>query len=376
MNIVFITRYDVLDINNWSGTLYHIYHQLQKKHNVEVVGAELFKQLTVFRIGNFQNDFFVPACRYVKSVGNLLSERIRDFDLAFFGDLLLYPMDIQIPFVFLSDITYEQVNMYYKKSDERNVKPSMHQEKLILDNVFRIIYCSEWIKSKVVEVYNINPNKIDVVDLGANIPTPTRYFIDIDMNVCRLVFIGKDWERKGGDKLLQAFQILKKERFPCSLTIIGSMPEKIMEEDENLTVIPFLDKSIPKQSDQLCTILSEAHFLILPTKFDAYGIVFCEASAYAVPSITANVGGVGQPVRDGKNGYLLPPDATAQDYADKIKTVFNERESYIRLRASSRLEFETRLNWDVWGKRVNEILENTVKDWNASHNSKTNKTKI
>jgi len=35
----------------------------------------------------------------------------------------------------------------------------------------------------------------------------------------------------------------------------------------------------------------------------------------------------------------------------------------INLRQSSRIEFETRLNWDVWGEKVNKILENTVREW-------------
>ena len=118
-----------------------------------------------------------------------------------------------------------------------------------------------------------------------------------------------------------------------------------------------------EQSDQICKVLSESHFLVLPTEFDDYGIVFCEASAYGVPSIAADVGGVSQPVREGKNGFLLTPDATAFDYAEKIKTVFSDKESYIRLRASSRREFETRLNWDVWGEQVNTILTDALKEW-------------
>ncbi|MDR2037746.1 MAG: glycosyltransferase family 4 protein [Bacteroidales bacterium] len=374
MNIIFLSRYDVSDINNWSGTLFHIYHQLKKRHNVEVVGTELLNQLTAFRKGNFQNDFFVDSCRYVKKIGSLLSERINllDYDLLFFGDLLLHPCNINIPFVHFSDMTYDQVNMHLKKSDERNVESAIHQEKFILDNTFRIIYSSEWIKSKAIEVYNINPDKIDVVELGANIPTPTNYTVDIGMDVCRLVFIGRDWEKKGGDKVLQAYRILSAGGFPCSLTIIGSEPKEYLEADENITIIPFLDKTKPEHLKILCSILSVSHFLVLPTEFDAYGIVFCEASAYAVPSIAANVGGVSQPVREGKNGFLLSADATALEYAEKIRTVFQDRENYIRLRTSSRHEFETRLNWDVWSERVNKILEDTVKEW-KEHKNQSNK---
>ena len=57
-------------------------------------------------------------------------------------------------------------------------------------------------------------------------------------------------------------------------------------------------------------------FLILPTEFDAFGIVFCEASAYGVPSIAADVGGVSQPVREEKR-LSFATNARAEDYAEK-----------------------------------------------------------
>lgn len=74
----------------------------------------------------------------------------------------------------------------------------------------------------------------------------------------------------------------------------------------------------------------------------------------------ADVGDVSQPVREGKNGFLLPHDATAEEYAEKIKSVFNDIEKYIELRKSSRKEYEKRLNRDVWAERVNKILDETV----------------
>lgn len=370
MKIVFLTRHNPNDINDWSGTLYHIYQKLKEKHTIEVIGTEIIGQLGLFSKGNFSSGTFIHSDRYINRLGRLLSEQINrlNFDLIFFGDLLLIPSDINIPIVLFSDMTYEQIKIYYIKPDERNIESGIHLEKLMLANSFKIIYPSEWIKERAMEFYNIDPEKISVVEFGANIPTPQNYSIDIDMDVCRLLYIGKDWERKGGDKVLQIYKILKDEGFPCTLTIIGSMPEDEQEEDENLTIIPFLDKTRKAHLDRLCDILSKSHFLVLPTNFDAFGIVFCEASAYALPSITADVGGVGQAVRAGKNGYLLSADATANDYAEKIKMVFGNKENYFNLRWSSRNEFETRLNWDVWGEKVNKILEDAVKEWESIKN--------
>ena len=344
-----------------------MYHRLKKVHHVEIMGTEILYQQRLFKNGNFHDNFFSNTDRYVKKLGQLLSERINklQFDLVIFGDLHFQPLDINIPFIHFSDMTFEQVNIHLRECDERNIESSTHLEILTLSSSSKIIYSSEWIKHKAIETYNINPNKIEVIEFGANIPKPIKYSIDIDTDVCRLVFIGRNWEKKGGDKVLQAYRLLKTEGFPCSLTIIGSTPKKELDDEENITVFPSLNKEKPEDLNTLCQILFKSHFLVLPTEFDAYGIVFCEASAYGVPSIAADVGGVSQPVREGKNGFLLPPDATAEDYAEKIKTVFGDRESYFRLRASSRKEYETRLNWDVWGERVNTIFEDVVKEWKS-----------
>ena len=350
MRILFITRLDPKNKNAWSGTLYQIYAKLKEKHSVEIAGTDIIKQLRLFSKDSFSDDTFLLVDRYISKLNALLSERINflDFDLVFFGDIFFSTLEIDIPLIYLSDMTYEQNNIHYKKDPEkRNFEPCINLEKILLNNAYRIIFSSEWIKQKAVEFYDLDAAKIEVVEFGANIPTPRNYTVEINTEICRLVFIGLDWERKGGDKLLQIYEILKKDGFPCTLTIIGSMQKEVPDTFEDLTVIPFLNKTKPADAEKLCKVLSESHFFVLPTRFDAFGIVFCEASAYALPSITADVGGVSQAVKDGKNGYLLPADATAEDYAEKIKSVFNDRESYLKLRKSSRKEFEARLNWDV-----------------------------
>ena len=367
MNIAYLARFDPRDKKVWSGTANHIYVKLKENHRIEIIGPELISQLGLYHKDNFRADVFVPVDRYINKLSKLLSERINnlDCDLVFNGDIFFIPSDINVPFVLHSDMTYEQVKIHYSKPiDNRNIEPCINLERILLNNAFRIIYSSEWTKQKAIEVYGIDPNKIHVVEFGANIPTPQNYSIDINTDICRLVFIGADWERKCGDKVLQIYQILKDEGFPCTLTIIGSEPEDEPEEEEDdLTIIPKLDKARPEDLRRLCDIIAESHFLVLPTRFDAFGIVFCEASAFAVPSIAADVGGVSQAVKEGKNGYLLPAEATARDYAEKIKDVFSDKENYIKLRRSSRIEFETRLNWDVWGEKVNRIFEEAVEEW-------------
>lgn len=361
MNIVFLTTLNPYDINNWSGTTSHLLQALSKKHNVKVIGHNILTQSAYYVKDNFLKKQSFE--NYAPVFGKLCAELISDSDLIFFGDLYLVPfLEVNIPIVHLSDVTYHSFKDYLnqKKSIEQINRIESLEKQLLNEKYTTIIYSSEWAKQNSIDYYGIDSNKIHVIEFGANIPNPKDYRIEIQTDVCNLVFIGKNWQKKGGDKVLDTYRKLKSDGFQCTLTIIGSAPQKLCHNDDNLVIIPFLDKSKPEHLTKLCNILKNAHFLILPTEFDAFGIVFCEASAYGVPSIAADVGGVSQPIREGKNGFLLPSNATAENYAEKIKSVFSDKVKYIELRKTSRLEYDTRLNWDVWGEKVNKILEETV----------------
>lgn len=168
MNIVFLTRHDPTNINSWSGTLYHIYHKLKENHTIEVIGTEILKQLVSFRKGNFPEDISIQNDQCFKNLGRLLSERINalEYDLVFWGDLIFIPSDINIPFFLLSDMTFEQTNIHYDKPDERDVETYYNLERFLLNTATRIIFCSEWIKQKAIDFYNVDMNKIDVVEFS------------------------------------------------------------------------------------------------------------------------------------------------------------------------------------------------------------------
>ena len=368
MNIAFLTTLNPYDINNWSGTTYHLLQTLSRKHHVKVIGQNTLSQTAYYIKDNFSKRPLLD--KYTPLFGELYAEQMSGSDLIFFGDLYLASfLEVNIPMVHLSDVTYHSFKDYSEmKRSKEQIKRTEALEKKVLQKYTTIIYSSEWTKQNTIDYYDIEPNKIHVVEFGANIPAPSDYKISIQTDTCNLVFIGKNWKKKGGDKVFMAYRKLKSKGLQCTLTIIGSTPQEPYDEIKDVTVIPFLDKSKPEHLKRLCNILKEAHFLVLPTEFDAFGIVFCEASAYGVPSIAANVGGVSQPVRDGKNGFLLPPNATAEDYAEKIKSVFSDKDGYIKLRESSRREYETRLNWEVWGERVNKILEETVVNYKKCDN--------
>ncbi len=215
---------------------------------------------------------------------------------------------------------------------------------------------SDWCKQSALTDYGVKDEKISVVPFGANldrIPSVTE--LDYERSTCNLLFLGVEWNRKGGDIALQAFRLLKQKRLEVTLHIIGCVPPVDVNE-KGITVIPYLDKNKPADSAKLYNILLNSDFLILPTKAEAAGIVFCEAAAYGIPSIATNTGGVSTYVKEGINGMLLPSTADGYAYADAILSIFANKTKMETIKQTSRKRFDEELNWDVWGNKFLQII--------------------
>ena len=299
----------------------------------------------------------------------LLSESIKsgNFDIVLTSVYTMASnLDVDIPVIYLSDIVYILCKDNYFPMTEEFEKRAILREGEALRRADKIIFSSEYVKQVAVDFYNLSERKIAVVDFGANIPEPQGVAVEsFNSEKCHLTFVGRDWNRKGGDKLMEAYTLLKEQGFNCDLTIIGSNPE--LKTDADVTIIPFLDKKKNEDLAKYDDVMKRTHLLVLPTKYDAFGIVFCEACAYGIPSITADVGGVSQAVKDGVNGFLLSSQAGVKEYADKIRQAFENKQLYVQLRKNSRREYEMRLNWDVWGNKVSALMEETIAHYEKEH---------
>ena len=135
---------------------------------------------------------------------------------------------------------------------------------------------------------------------------------------------------------------------------------------ERMTVIPFLDKHNERENQELEKLYAMADFLLVPTRGDCTPIVFSEANAFGLPVITTDTGGVSEVIRNGENGFMLPFDARGDEYAALIAKLYQDDQGYEKLVRGSRAAFEDRLNWDVWGIAVREILLRIVASQKSS----------
>lgn len=270
------------------------------------------------------------------------------------------------PIIYLSDLTARLFGNYSERLTgiaRWSLEQTEEIERRALMRADHIVYPSEWAANSAVDDYGVTRDKICIIPFGANLAEiPAMEDImavrsHFPRDICHLLFIGVDWQRKGGDIALEAMRRLNLVGINTTLTVVGCIaPNK--DSDSNVRVIPKLDKRLAADRMQLKELFLTSDILLFPTRRDASPIVVSEASAFGLPVIAPDVGGLA--VWDHVNGRKLPASAGPGDYAEAAMQLIRQPARYLELAISARRLFESRLNWDSWGKAMADVFSSVL----------------
>ena len=119
----------------------------------------------------------------------------------------------------------------------------------------------------------------------------------------------------------------------------------------------FLRKSDPDETLLLNELYSTSHFFILPTEADCTPVVFPEASAFGLPSLSTLTGGVSSAVKESVNGHLFPRKTFVTDCVARVKELYDHPDQYLTLRGRSFDRYQNELNWESAATRVLQIMQ-------------------
>lgn len=378
LKIAFLTATDSQDKRTRSGTLYYMSRALQKYcGDVYYLGPLLSRMEGFTRfLNNVSIKLFKKSYAYEHSTllawsyARIIKKKLKeeDFDLIFAPvastELALLPTDI--PIIYTADATFLLISNYYPDYFQGQLQISLEEgnyiEQSAINKANLLLYPSKWAAESALKDYGADKSKVKVIPYGANMdrqPSRETILSKKKSDKLNLLFLGVDWERKGGEIAFETFLELKKTGIETILTVCGCTPPPEFS-NEDMVVIPFLDKNDPKQYNKLEELFFKSHFLILPSRTEAYGVVFCEANAYGLPAITTDTGGIPGVIETGRNGYMLPLKARGREYAELIREIYEDKKKYHQLIQTCRDTFEEKLNWDSWGREVNNLIKDML----------------
>ncbi len=219
------------------------------------------------------------------------------------------------------------------------------------------VFPAEWCAS-AARSYSQETGKIKVIPFGANIEDPGaeiafgRTWAKVRDKVCvNLLFVGKQWVRKGGDVAVEAVRRLNLGGMKAKLHVVGAKPPGAVSA-EQVQEYGMLDKAKPEEMRLLKRLFTEADAFILPSSSEGYVISVLEAAAFGLPSLAYDTDGVRNAVVDGCSGMLFPLGSPGEVFADAVRLWQKQPGAYEALARGARRHYETNANWATCVRRL------------------------
>ena len=371
MRLALVTLNDSTDLHEWSGLDYHIARSLEQAgatlHRIGPLAAHWtplmrLRQRWYDATGRPYHAVADPAA--LAALGRQARAEIpagTDAVLAVTSLVAAALGPLDLPLASWDDATSAALTGYYP--DYRHMAPVSRRQTAALgqraaDAVSLAIYASDWAAASARDAYGLPADRVAVVPFGANLdPLPGREAVHAAIAArppeqCRLLWVGVEWERKGGDLAVSIGHALHEAGIPVELTIVGCEPPHRSALPHWVRVEGFLSKRSADGAARLAALFARSHFFVMPSRAEAYGLVYAEAAAFGVPVVAVRTGGVPTIVVDDETGVLEEPGATAGRYAARIVALFRDRARYERMAHAARDYSEARLNWGVAGADV------------------------
>ncbi len=253
-----------------------------------------------------------------------------------------------LPLSIMFDGTASQAIDIHGMDSERQRK--LRAERSIFESASLLGATSEWARNAALQEYDLRPSSISIRPFnvyGPNEETVERTSVlRNSRNRRQIIFIGTDWHRKGGDRLLEHY--LAELRDICDLHIVSANAPAIAHE--SVYVHGAVDNRQLVEE-----LLPQMDLLVHPTRFDHSSIVGIEASAVAIPTVmTRCPGGANEVIDDGVTGYVAD---SMDDFVEHCRGLLTDDARRIAMGRAARQRF-----LDVFDARVvtSSLLDDLV----------------
>ena len=206
-----------------------------------------------------------------------------------------------------------------------------------------VIAHSRWAADNVIFGYGVPPEKVHVATPGASLDEAEYECWERERakeprrapnrpEELRLVFVGKDWRRKGLDRLLAAFGLARKLGLRATLRVIGvarrAIPAKHRDYD-GVEWAGFIDKR--NHASEFINAVASCDLGCLLSRAEAGGIAFREYHALGLGALGSNVGGAAEHMIP-EASLLMPPESSDEEIARALLALQREPERLLSMR--------------------------------------------
>jgi len=240
-------------------------------------------------------------------------------------------------------------------------------EGAVLRRVERIIVLSQFSKGRVIDLYNIPADKIEVIAAGIDAdkfsPVPKKDDIRKRLNLAQgdfvLITVRNLVPRMGIENLILAFKEVVR-KYPAAYLIIvggGFLERQLKGLAKELNLTDRINFTGTLIENDLCSYYQLADLFILPTKYlEGFGFVTLEAMASGLPVLGTPVGGTIEILTKFDKNFIFA-GSTPTLMAEKILEFMDSKPDLRQLAIRCR-EFVLReYSQEAWFDRIEGYLQ-------------------
>lgn len=223
----------------------------------------------------------------------------------------------------------------------------LRYERQAYDRMDVIFTTSEWLRQSFITDFDQAPDKVVTVGAGPNLdelpdaprraPGPPRF-----------LFVGKDFPRKGGPEVVEAFARVRADFPEAELWLVGPTDAPSVPGVRNFGLI---SRSTPEGDERVRRIYREATAFVMPSRYEPFGFVFLEAMSFALPCVVADACAMPEIVHDGVTGHVVPrrdPGALAE----RMIALAADPQGAIAMGHAGRRRLEEQFSWKMAAERI------------------------
>ena len=179
-----------------------------------------------------------------------------------------------------------------------------------------------------------------------------------------VLFVGRRASNKGLLDLVEAFAPLARATVEATLVVVGEdggMGARVGARARELGLEGRV-RQVGHVADDglLAAAYREARMLVLPSEYEAFGLVLLEAMAQGTPVVASKVGGIPEIVDDARTGLLVPPNSPAP-LAEAIRRLWDDPELARRLAETARGTVVPRYRWEAVAASIEGVYREVLR---------------
>lgn len=352
LNLGFLTPYNPYDSLSFSGTSFFAARALDSLENVNLRVLGPHKKPTLF-------DRLLRRAPEPIEVSSLDLGGL-DAVLGLVATPLLDQMNARfphIPFLHVTDATPSFLREVYGWAVPRTAD---EEETRVASRARVTVYSSNTMASRAAIDLDIPSLRPAVVPFGVNLDDlPDTCPAKPPIDKLRLLFVGVDWVRKGGDVALAVLDELNSLGRQTELSVVGRCPVR-HQGHHGLKAIGFLNKGRASDRKKLSSLFRDAHLLILPSRGDCTPMVVAEAMVHGTPVIATDTGGIKDQIGGMGAGRTMPMMASLSEWTTAIQELTNEPDGYAQACDAAFDRGCNVFSWKAWASDIEGLTRSAL----------------